>query len=137
MTGQAIMAAAGRRTEQKRKGAKAQKCDGHHSFPRTGAEEHSGRVKWRTLRPRETVMIRIRTGLFGVAGLLLSLLPTVAAASVSKPTAEERGACMGDALSLCIAAIPKKARIASCLASKMSQLSPRCRAQFDKAAGRQ
>ncbi|HEX7205880.1 MAG TPA: hypothetical protein VF237_12025, partial [Xanthobacteraceae bacterium] len=68
---------------------------------------------------------------------LLGLLPTVAAASVSKPTAEERGACMGDALSLCIAAIPNKARIASCLASKMSQLSPRCRAQFDKAAGRQ
>jgi hypothetical protein len=82
-------------------------------------------------------MIRIRIGLLGVAGLLLSLLPTVAAASVSKPTAEERGACMGDALSLCIAAIPNKARIASCLASKMSQLSPRCRAQFDKAAGRQ
>ena len=56
-------------------------------------------------------MIRIRTGLFGVTGLLLGLLPTVAAASVSKPTAEERGACMGDALSLCIAAIPNKARI--------------------------
>jgi hypothetical protein len=41
---------------------------------------------------------------------------------------------MSDAFSLCIAAIPNKARIASCLASKMSQLSPRCRAQFDKAA---
>ena len=79
-------------------------------------------------------MIRIRIGLFGVAGLLLSLLPTVAAASVSKPTAEERGACMGDAISLCLAAIPNKARIASCLASKMSQLSPRCRSQFEKAA---
>jgi hypothetical protein len=89
------------------------------------------------LAPEGDCMIRIRTGLLGVAGLLLSLLPTVAAASVSKPTAEERGACMGDALSLCIAAIPNKARIASCLASKMSQLSPRCRAQFDKAAGRQ
>jgi hypothetical protein len=33
-------------------------------------------VKWRSLRPRETVMIRIRTGLFGVTGLLLGLLPT-------------------------------------------------------------
>jgi hypothetical protein len=83
-------------------------------------------------------MIRIRTGLFGVGGLLLSVLSTAALASVSKPTAEERGACMGDAISLCIAALPNKARIASCLASKMSQLSPRCRAQFDKAAaGRQ
>ena len=79
-------------------------------------------------------MIRIRIGLLGVAGLLLSLLPTVAAASVSKPTAEERSACMGDAISLCLAAIPNKARIASCLASKMSQLSPRCRSQFEKAA---
>jgi hypothetical protein len=82
-------------------------------------------------------MIRIPTGLFGLIGLLLTVLPTPAPASVNKPTAEERGACMGDALSLCIAAIPNKARIASCLASKMSQLSPRCRAQFDRAAGRQ
>jgi hypothetical protein len=79
-------------------------------------------------------MIKIRAGMLGAAGLLLSMLPTAALASVSKPTAEERGACMGDAISLCIAAIPNKARIASCLASKMSQLSPRCRAQFDKAA---
>ena len=45
-------------------------------------------------------MIRIRTGLFGVGGLLLSVLSTAAPASVSKPTAEERGACMGDAISL-------------------------------------
>jgi hypothetical protein len=41
---------------------------------------------------------------------------------------------MGDAISLCLATIPNKARIASCLASKMSQLSPRCRSQFEKAA---
>ena len=79
-------------------------------------------------------MIKTRTGMFGAVGLLLCVLSTAALASVSKPTAEERGACMGDALSLCIAAIPNKARIASCLASKMSQLSPRCRAQFDRAA---
>jgi hypothetical protein len=81
-------------------------------------------------------MIRMRTGMFGAAGLLLGVLPTAVLASVNKPTAEERSACMGDAMTLCIAAIPNKARIASCLASKMSQLSPRCRAQFDKAAGR-
>ena len=79
-------------------------------------------------------MIRIRTALFAALALLLCVLPTAAPASVNKPTAEERGACMGDAMTLCIAAIPNKARIASCLASKMSQLSPRCRAQFDKAA---
>ena len=79
-------------------------------------------------------MIRIRTASFAALALLLCALPTAALASVSKPTAEERAACMGDAMTLCITAIPNRARIASCLASKMSQLSPRCRAQFDKAA---
>jgi hypothetical protein len=69
-------------------------------------------------------MIRIRTAPFAAFALLLCALPTAA----------ERGACMGDAISLCLAAIPNKARIASCLASKMSQLSPRCRSQFEKAA---
>jgi hypothetical protein len=47
-------------------------------------------------------------------------------------TAERRGACMGDAIMLCSSAIPNKVRIASCLASKMDQLTPRCRAQFSK-----
>jgi hypothetical protein len=79
-------------------------------------------------------MIKIRTAPFAALALLLCALPTAAPASVSKPTAEERAACMGDAMTLCIAAIPNRARIASCLASKMSQLSPRCRAQFDRAA---
>ena len=37
-------------------------------------------------------MIRIPTGLFGLIGLLLTVLPTAAPASVNKPTAEERGA---------------------------------------------
>jgi hypothetical protein len=39
---------------------------------------------------------------------------------------------MMDALTLCSSAIPNKARIAMCLASKMDRLSPRCRAQFAK-----
>jgi hypothetical protein len=114
---------------------KEQSCDGHHSF---GAERNgtnpSAASMARNARPREIVMIKTRTGMLGAVGLLLSVLPTAVLASVNKPTAEERGACMGDAMTLCIAAIPNKARIASCLASKMSQLSPRCRAQFEKAA---
>ena len=75
-------------------------------------------------------MIRIRTGLFGVAGLLLSLLPTVAAASVSKPTAEERGACMGDAFSLCGSEIPDVQRVTACMVRKQAELSPGCRVYF-------
>jgi hypothetical protein len=79
-------------------------------------------------------MIRIRTASFAALAVLLCAVPSASFASVSKPTAEERGACMGDAISLCLGAIPNKARVASCLASKMSQLSPRCRSQFEKAA---
>jgi hypothetical protein len=115
---------------------KAQNCDGHHSFAlnRGGTTRQVGSMapsapegdchdqdSHRTVRRRRLAPRRHSDR---------------SLASVSKPTAEERGACMGDAISLCITAIPNKARIASCLASKMSQLSPRCRAQFDKAAGR-
>jgi hypothetical protein len=76
-------------------------------------------------------MIRIRSGALVVAGLFLGMLPTVAFAQL-EATAERRAACMGDAITLCSSAIPNKARIASCLASKMSQLSSQCRAQFAK-----
>jgi hypothetical protein len=62
---------------------------------------------------------------------LLGALPTMAFAQLGA-TAERRAACMGDAIMLCSSAIPNKARIASCLASKMDQLTPRCRAQFSK-----
>jgi hypothetical protein len=74
-------------------------------------------------------MIRIRIGVFAVAGLLFGALPTVAFAQLEE-TPERRVACLADAVMLCNSAIPNKARIASCLASKMSQLSPQCRAQF-------
>jgi hypothetical protein len=76
-------------------------------------------------------MIRIRIGVLAVAGLLFGALPTVAFAQLEE-TPERRAACMADAVMLCSSAIPNKARIASCLASKMSKLSPQCRAQFAK-----
>jgi hypothetical protein len=67
----------------------------------------------------------------GAVGLFLAVLPTSASAEI-RYTPEQRAACMGDALMLCSSAIPNKERIASCLASKMSELSPRCRAQFTR-----
>jgi len=76
-------------------------------------------------------MTKIRRGLLATAGLLLAALPTVAVAQL-EATAERRAACMGDAVMLCSSVIPNKARIATCLASKMDQLTPRCRAQFAK-----
>jgi len=78
---------------------------------------------------RETFMIWIRNRLLPAIGLLLGVLPSVAFAQLEE-TAERRAACMADAVMLCTSAIPNKALIASCLASKLSQLSPRCRAQF-------
>jgi hypothetical protein len=76
-------------------------------------------------------MIKNRNGVLGAVGLLLSVLPTAAIAQ-TQGTPEQRAACMGDALMLCSSAIPDKDRIAACLASKISRLSPRCRAQFAK-----
>ena len=79
--------------------------------------------------PKGDVMTKNRSRLFAATGLLLSVLPTTAFAEL-RETPERRAACMGDAIMLCRSAIPNKERIASCLASKMSQLSPGCRAQF-------
>ena len=78
-------------------------------------------------------MTKIRSGLLGaiVVGSLFSLFSTASFAGF-KPTAAERSDCMGDALSLCSFAIPNTDRIVSCLASKKSQLSPSCRAHFDR-----
>jgi hypothetical protein len=78
-------------------------------------------------------MNKLRSGMIGAIGLQLSVLSTAAVAEI-RPTVEQRAACMGDAIILCSSAIPNKERIASCLASKMSQLTPRCRAQFDKSS---
>jgi hypothetical protein len=76
-------------------------------------------------------MARISIRLLATAALLVGLLPIAASAQL-EATAERRAACMADAIMLCSSAIPNKGRIATCLASKMSQLSPRCRAQFAK-----
>jgi hypothetical protein len=68
---------------------------------------------------------------FAATCMIVGALPTVASAQLES-TPERRAACMADALTLCRSAIPNRARIASCLASKMDRLSPRCRAQFAK-----
>jgi hypothetical protein len=83
----------------------------------------------RGTQERETIVIWIRNRLLAAIGLLLGALPTVAFAQLEE-TAERRAACMVDAIMLCTSAIPNKALIASCLASKLPRLSPQCRAQF-------
>ena len=43
---------------------------------------------------------------------------------------EQTAACKGDALKLCMLAIPNEQKIAACLESKRDKLSPACKAMF-------
>lgn len=85
------------------------------------------------MRPklRETVMTKIRYGVFGALVFFVTAAPTGAFAEF-KPTAAQRSACMGDAMSLCSSVLMSMDRVLSCLSSKRSQLSTGCRTQFEK-----
>jgi hypothetical protein len=72
-------------------------------------------------------MIKVRTVMFAGAGLIIGALPI---AAFAQGTAEQRSACMVDAMMLCPHAIPNVKRITNCLGSQLAELSPRCRAQF-------
>ena len=51
-------------------------------------------------------------------------------------TAEQREACMGDALRLCGSEIPDVDRVLICMRAKKSQVSAHCRATIPKAVVR-
>jgi len=82
---------------------------------------------------KETVMTKVRSGVFAALGLLFIVLPTAAPAEF-RPSAEQRAACTSDAMSLCSAVLMSMDRVVSCLQAKKTQLSPKCRAQFEKGA---
>jgi hypothetical protein len=82
----------------------------------------------------ETVMTKIRSGVCGALVFLVSAIPTAAFAEF-KPTAAQRSACMGDAMSLCSSVLMNMDRVLSCLSSKKSQLSTGCRSQFEAGKG--
>jgi hypothetical protein len=52
-----------------------------------------------------------------------------------QPSAEDRSACDKDAFKLCMSSLPSKEAVMLCLRGKKAELSPRCRAQFDKRGG--
>ncbi|MEA2922946.1 MAG: hypothetical protein QOD25_68 [Alphaproteobacteria bacterium] len=64
-------------------------------------------------------MTKIRNGVFGALVLLVSVAPTAAFAEF-KPTAAQRSACMGDAMSLCSSVLMNMDRVLSCLSAKKS-----------------
>jgi hypothetical protein len=97
------------------------------------AAQRDQRLQTAATRTEEIAMIKIRKGLLGAA-TIAALLGSLSAASANyQPSAEQRSACMGDTLRLCASEIPNTTRIINCLQRQKAQVSPRCRAFFDKA----
>jgi len=61
----------------------------------------------------------------------LAMLGLAAAPALAQGTAEERSACMGDALEFCFSDVPDVAKIEACLERHMDKLTPACRAEFE------
>jgi hypothetical protein len=80
---------------------------------------------------KEKIMSSIRNGIVGALGFAIIVLPTAASAEFQY-TAEQKSACMGDAIKLCSSVLFSPDRIFSCLMSKKPGLSPRCRAVAEK-----
>ena len=79
-------------------------------------------------------MTKISNPLFA-AMILAGLIGVTGAHAQFEPTAADRAACDKDAFKLCTSAMPNKDAVMQCLRGKKAQLSPRCRAQFDKRGG--
>ena len=58
-------------------------------------------------------------------------LAASAMAQASPSEAEQRMACMGDAVRLCAVDIPDRQRVRACMAAEHDQLSASCRVVFD------
>jgi hypothetical protein len=79
--------------------------------------------------PKETIMIRATLVGLATAAALAATLST----AFAEPTAEQRAACRGDVMRLCMSEIPNTSRIISCLARQKAQVSAPCRVYFDRA----
>jgi hypothetical protein len=71
---------------------------------------------------------------FGISALVLaaSLVSFTAESSAAVATAEQRAACTPDAFRLCASEIPNIPAITACMRKNKSNLSPACKAVFDK-----
>ena len=70
-----------------------------------------------------------RTRVPVVYAFALALFGATAAHAASRD--KEEHACRGDALRLCMADVPNKARITECMKQHYDQLSPPCKSMFD------
>ena len=74
---------------------------------------------------------------FRVAGFAIALAVSATALLASEghateATAEQRAACTPDAFRLCASEIPNVPAITACMRKNRSNLSPACKAVFDK-----
>lgn len=60
-----------------------------------------------------------------------AIVGAMSAPALAQGTAQERSACMGDAFKFCGSDIPDVSRIEACLKSKVNQLSPACKVEFE------
>ena len=67
--------------------------------------------------------------------LAASLTVLAAAPVAAQGTSEQRAACTGDAMRLCLSAVPDVGRITACMKSHYGDLSPRCQATFNEGSG--
>ena len=58
--------------------------------------------------------------------LMALAIPILSAAAESQGTADQRNACMGDALRFCLSSIPNHKRIEACLRANRRGLSSAC-----------
>jgi len=61
-----------------------------------------------------------------------ALLAGCAVAAHARSERQQAHACRDDALHFCSADVPNKAKITACMKQHYAQLSPKCKAMFDK-----
>ena len=69
---------------------------------------------------------------FGALVIAASLMSFTTDSSAQVATAEQRAACTPDAFRLCASEIPNIPAITACMRKNKSNLSPACKAVFDK-----
>ena len=79
------------------------------------------------------------TGLFSVALLLAAASPGMAGAERLSPEFRQQAvqACTGDAVRLCPQTLLDEEQTAACMKTYRAQLSPACRAVYDRGISRQ
>jgi hypothetical protein len=75
----------------------------------------------------------VRTAIYIVSASVSALVAFVPLGSLNAAgTEEQQEACFEDAIKFCGSEIPDVQRITACMVRNIHELSPRCRAQFDR-----